>query len=121
MSKTSDASASKRHATLAQELEEHIYRYHVLDRPTISDAEYDAMMRELQALEDVHPELRTPDSPTQKVGGTWSTEFAPVDHLERMMSLDNAFTLEELRAWAARVEREIGTEAEYLCELKIDG
>ena len=121
MSSASDVRASKRHAALAQEIEEHTYRYHVLDRPTISDAEFDALMRELRALEDAHPELRTPDSPTQKVGGTWSTEFAPVEHLERMMSLDNAFTLEELRAWAARVEREIGTEAEYLCELKIDG
>ncbi len=113
--------ALDRHSTLAQEIEEHTYRYHVLDRPTISDAQYDTLMRELRALEDTHPELRTPDSPTQKVGGNWSTEFAPVEHLERLMSLDNAFTLEELRAWAARVEREIGTEAEYLCELKIDG
>jgi DNA ligase (NAD+) len=121
MSRTSDVEASKRHATLAQEIEEHTYRYHVLDRPTISDAEFDALMRELRALEDAHPQLRTPDSPTQKIGGTFSTEFAPIEHLERMMSLDNAFTLEELRAWAARVEREIGTEAEYLCELKIDG
>jgi DNA ligase (NAD+) len=113
--------ARDRHATLAQEVEEHNYRYHVLDRPTISDAAYDALMRELRELEEAHPELRTPDSPTQKVGATWSADFAPVDHLERMMSLDNAFTLEELRAWAARVEREIGTDAEYLCELKVDG
>nr|WP_020574753.1 NAD-dependent DNA ligase LigA [Actinopolymorpha alba] len=106
---------------LAQEIEEHNYRYYVLDRPSVSDAEYDALMRELRDLEEAHPELRTPDSPTQKVSGSWSTEFAPVEHLERMMSLDNAFALEELRAWAARVEREVGTEAEYLCELKIDG
>jgi DNA ligase (NAD+) len=113
--------ARDRHSTLAQEIEEHNYRYHVLDRPTISDAAYDALMRELRDLEDAHPELRTPDSPTQKVGATWSADFAPVEHLERMMSLDNAFTREELRAWAARVEREIGTEAEYLCELKVDG
>jgi DNA ligase (NAD+) len=113
--------ALDRHSVLAQEIEEHNYRYHVLDRPTVSDAEYDALMRELRDLEEKHPDLRTPDSPTQKVGGAWSTEFAPVEHLERMMSLDNAFALEELRAWAARVEREVGTEAEYLCELKIDG
>ncbi|HEY8456448.1 MAG TPA: NAD-dependent DNA ligase LigA [Actinopolymorphaceae bacterium] len=111
----------ERHAKLVEEIEEHNYRYYVLDRPTISDAEFDALMRELRDLEEAHPELRTPDSPTQKVGGTWSADFAPVEHLERMMSLDNAFTLEELRAWAARVEREVGTEAEYLCELKIDG
>ncbi|MGW5365373.1 NAD-dependent DNA ligase LigA [Actinopolymorpha pittospori] len=113
--------ALDRHSVLVQEIEEHNYRYHVLDRPTVSDAQYDALMRELRGLEEKHPDLRSPDSPTQKVGGAWSTEFAPVDHPERMMSLDNAFALEELRAWAARMEREVGTEAEYLCELKIDG
>jgi DNA ligase (NAD+) len=76
---------------------------------------------ELEALEERYPELRTPDSPTQKVGGTYSTEFTAVDHVERMMSLDNAFSDEELAAWAARVEREIGPDASYLCELKVDG
>ncbi|GAA4992482.1 NAD-dependent DNA ligase LigA [Actinopolymorpha pittospori] len=113
--------ALDRHSVLVQEIEEHNYRYHVLDRPTVSDAQYDALMRELRGLEEKHPDLRSPESPTQKVGGAWSTEFAPVEHPERMMSLDNAFALEELRAWAARMEREVGTEAEYLCELKIDG
>ncbi|GAA2760483.1 NAD-dependent DNA ligase LigA [Actinopolymorpha rutila] len=113
--------ALERHSVLSQEIEEHNYRYYVLDRPTASDAEYDSLMRELKELEEAHPELRTPESPTQRVSGTWSTEFEPVEHLERLLSLDNAFVLEELRAWAARVEREIGTEAEYLCELKIDG
>jgi DNA ligase (NAD+) len=114
--------ALERHAELVQEIEEHNYRYHVLDRPTVSDGQYDALMRELRALEEQHPELVTPDSPTQKVGGaTFETGFAAVEHLERMMSLDNAFTLEELRAWAARAERDVGTEAEFLCEMKIDG
>jgi DNA ligase (NAD+) len=110
-----------RHAALALELDEHRYRYYVLDRPTISDGQYDAMFREITALEERYPNLRTPDSPTQKVGDVYSTDFAPVKHLERMMSLDNAFTDAELVAWAQRVEREVGTGAEYLCELKVDG
>jgi DNA ligase (NAD+) len=111
----------ERHAELARELDDHAYRYYVLDRPVVSDAEYDAMMREIEKLEERFPSLRTPDSPTQKVAGTISTLFTPVEHLERMMSLDNCFTEEELTAWARRAEREVGTEAEYLCELKIDG
>lgn len=115
------AADRERHARLAQEVSEHNYRYHVLDRPTISDAEYDSLMRELRELEDRYPELRTPDSPTQKVGGTWSTDFKPVDHPERMMSLDNTFTREELLAWGDRVVREVGEGAEYLCEQKMDG
>jgi DNA ligase (NAD+) len=115
------ASARERHAELVQEISDHAYRYYVLDRPTISDAEYDALMRELLALEESYPQLRTPDSPSQNVGAPISTDFTPVEHLERMMSLDNAFTGEELIAWAHRVEREVGTGAEYLCELKVDG
>ena len=110
-----------RHAQLSQELEEHSYRYYVLDSPLVSDADYDAMMTELREIEEQQPELRTPDSPTQKVGAPISTEFTPVQHLERLQSLDNAFSDEELAAWAARVEREAGTVAAYLCELKIDG
>jgi len=113
--------ARERHAELVQEIEEHSYRYYVLDRPTASDAEYDTLMRELLALEESYPNLRTPDSPSQKVGAPISTEFAPVEHLERMMSLDNAFTHDDLVAWAHRVEREVGGGAEYLCELKVDG
>jgi len=113
--------ARDRHAALAQELDEHRYRYYVLDRPTTSDGQYDAMFREITALEERYPSLRTPDSPTQKVGDVYSTDFTPVEHLERMMSLDNAFTDAELVAWAQRVEREVGTGAEYLCELKVDG
>ena len=110
-----------RHAELAEELSDALYRYHVLDRPTLSDAEYDAKMRELVDLEDQHPGLRTPDSPSQRVGAAISTDFTPVQHLERMMSLDNAFSGDELASWAQRVEREVGAGAEYLCELKVDG
>jgi DNA ligase (NAD+) len=116
--------ARERHAELAKTIDEHRYRYHVLDRPVISDAQYDQLIRELTAIEDEHPELRTPDSPTQQVGYTYATEFTPVEHLERLMSLDNAFSDEELDAWAGRVTRELGSAvagASYLCELKIDG
>jgi len=110
-----------RHAELSRQLEEHAFRYYVLDAPTASDAEYDAAMRELRGLEERAPELRTPDSPTQKVMGTWSTDFAPVQHLERLMSLGNVFDREELEAWAGRVHKEVGDAARWLCELKIDG
>lgn len=112
----------ERHAELAREIDEHNYRYHVLDSPIVSDSEYDRLMVELRELEQAHPELVTPDSPTQKVGAAWSTDFAPVDHLERMMSLDNAFSLEELRTWTDRVQRELAPASpEFLCELKVDG
>ena len=122
MSTTPDGvpvTAAERHAELSRVVEEHRFRYYVLDRPTVSDAEFDVLMRELDALEERHPELRTPDSPTQQVGAPVTTGFAPVEHLQRMLSLDNAFTDEELAAWAARVERE--GDARYLCELKVDG
>ncbi|HET9021511.1 MAG TPA: NAD-dependent DNA ligase LigA [Ornithinibacter sp.] len=109
--------------TLAEEARAHQFAYHVKDAPTISDGEYDLLMRRLNALEDEHPSLRTPDSPTQQVGGAvFSTDFTAVDHLERMLSLDNAFSPEELTAWAARVERDSGgAPHHFLCELKIDG
>ena len=110
-----------RHGELAEEVRGHQFRYYVLDAPTVSDGEFDAMLRDLAALEEAHPSLLTPDSPTQRVGGMFSTEFTAHDHLERMLSLDNAFDLDELRAWADRVGKEAGSEAHYLCELKIDG
>ncbi len=113
--------ARDEHARLAQELDDHQYRYYILDAPTASDAEYDALMHRLEALEGEFPDLRTPASPTQRVGGTYSTLFTAVDHLERMLSLDNAFTSDEMTAWAARVERDAGTVPAYLCELKVDG
>ncbi len=119
-----DAAARHQHADLVAEITEHNHRYHVLDAPVISDAEYDALMRELRALEERYPDLRTPDSPTQRVGDVISTDFAPVEHLERLLSLDNAFSAEELDAWAARTERLAGPDpavGPYLCELKIDG
>ena len=112
--------ARERHAELSRELDEHAYRYYVLDRPVVSDGEYDQLMRELSALEEEYPALRTPSSPTQRVAGSYSTLFTPVAHVERMLSLDNAFSAEELQAWAHRVEKEAGA-TPYLCELKVDG
>jgi DNA ligase (NAD+) len=112
--------ARRRHAELSAEINEHDYRYYILDSPLVSDAEYDLLMRELRAIEERYLELRTPDSPTQRPGGGISTQFTPVQHLERMLSLDNAFSDEELDAWAARAER-LGGSGPYLCEVKIDG
>ena len=107
---------------LAEQVRGHQVAYHLRDAPTISDGEYDALVRELVALEDAYPQLRTPDSPTQQVGAAWSTDFAPVEHLQPMMSLDNVFSPEELRSWWERVERDSGAAAYHLlCELKIDG
>ncbi|GAA0329454.1 NAD-dependent DNA ligase LigA [Actinoallomurus spadix] len=111
----------QRHAELASELDEANYRYYVLDSPTISDADYDRLMREIQALEKAHPELVTPDSPTQRVGAPITTDFATVEHIERMQSLDNAFSTDDLSAWLTRAEKEVGSVADFLCELKIDG
>ncbi|MEP7179081.1 MAG: NAD-dependent DNA ligase LigA, partial [Pseudonocardiales bacterium] len=109
------------HARLSQELDEHSYRYYVLDAPTASDAEYDKSMRRLLELEDEYSDLRTPSSPTQRVAGTYSTLFTAVDHLERMLSLDNTFSSDDLAAWALRVERDAGEVPAFLCELKVDG
>jgi DNA ligase (NAD+) len=96
-------------------------RYYVDDAATLSDAEYDVLFRELEALEAANPELVSADSPTQSVGGEASGMFTPVEHLQRLLSLDNAFSAEELEAWAARVERDLGSVPEMLCELKVDG
>jgi DNA ligase (NAD+) len=107
---------------LADEVRGHQFRYYVRDAPVISDGEFDTLLGQLTALEEVHPELRTPDSPTQLVGGAgFATDFTAADHLERMLSLDNVFNPEELAAWAIRTRTEIGDDAHYLCELKIDG
>jgi DNA ligase (NAD+) len=110
----------ERHAELAAELLEAQYRYYVLDSPLLSDIDYDTKLRELQSIEDQIPELRTPDSPSQRVGGMISTEFAPVQHLRPMESLDNVFSAEGLDGWVSRAER-LGGGGPYLCELKIDG
>ena len=115
------ADIRERHAALAEELLGHQFRYYVLDAPTITDGEFDRLLRELEGLEEQHPALVTPDSPSQRVGGTFSTEFAAHDHLERMLSLDNVFDADELRAWYDRVEKEVGADVHFLCELKIDG
>ena len=115
------AELRQEHRALAEEVEEARWRYYVLDDPTIDDADFDKKMRRLEALEEEVPDLRTPDSPTQKVGGAVSTEFTAVDHLQRMESLDNAFSYEELETWYARLGRD-GIEAPaLLCELKVDG
>src|SRR6476469_9536467 len=110
-------------ADLAEQASAAQFAYHVKDAPTISDGDYDALIRRLNELEDEHPELRTPESPTQQVGGAvFSTDFQAVDHLERMLSLDNCFSPEELSAWATRVSRDASrSDFHYLCELKIDG
>ena len=115
------SSARQRHKQLCEDIDDHRYRYYVLDAPVLSDGEYDALERELLALEEQYPDLRTPDSPTQKVGGAITTDFAPAPHRTRMMSLDNVFSAAELDEWAARVARDLGRELPWLCELKIDG
>lgn len=117
---------------LAEVVRNHQFRYYVLDSPIVSDGEFDQLFGELNALEERHPDLRTPDSPTQLVGGGFATEFKAVDHLERMLSLDNVFDYDELRTWIGRIEAEVsdgrsaGSAAAhpdlyYLCEVKIDG
>lgn len=107
---------------LADEVREHQFRYYVRDAPIISDAEFDKLLSRLAALEEQYPELRTPDSPTQLVGGAgFATDFLPADHLERMLSLDNVFSADELIAWMSRIRAETGDDAHFLCELKVDG
>jgi DNA ligase (NAD+) len=107
---------------LANQVREHQFRYYVRDAPIISDAEFDQLLRRLAALEEQHPELRTPDSPTQLVGGAgFATDFTSAEHLERMLSLDNVFSTEEFDVWAARIRADVGNDVPYLCELKIDG
>ncbi|WP_224389866.1 NAD-dependent DNA ligase LigA [Pseudonocardia sp. ICBG1293] len=122
VSSQSDApQARERHAQLAAEVADHQFRYYVLDAPVVSDGQFDELWHELLALEEAHPELVTPDSPSQRVGGTFSTDFTAYDHLERMLSLDNAFSPDDLRTWQERVTKEVGEDLHYLCELKIDG
>lgn len=107
---------------LRAEIREHAYRYHTLDDPTISDAQYDALVKELTELENEHPELITPDSPTQRVGGPVADLFRPVTHLRPLFSLDNAESRDDLAAWQQRMIRHLGKDPDgYVCELKIDG
>lgn len=116
------AEAREQHARLAERIEEHRFRYYVNDAPVISDADFDRLLRELEALEEEYPELRTPDSPTQKVAGAYETEFTSVEHPSRMLSLDNTFNDDDLAAWTERIHRELGAQKyHFLCELKVDG
>src|SRR5579872_2202784 len=107
---------------LRDQLRYHEHRYYVLDDPEISDAEFDVLMNELKSLEAAHPELITPDSPTQRVGGKPREGFVKVQHSSPMLSLDNAYNEEELRDWERRVHELSGRkDVEYVCELKLDG
>ena len=110
----------QRISQLTEEIRDHIFKYYVLDNPSITDAQFDALMKELTELEKAHPELREPDSPTLGIGGGFATTFEQVDHLEKMMSLDNVFDNDELNTWFYRVEKD-APNANWLCELKIDG
>src|SRR6476659_7635335 len=115
---------SARANTLREQIEQANYNYHVLDRPTISDAEYDRLVHELKRLETEHPPLRTADSPTQRVGAEPQSQLAKHQHLVPMLSLGNAFNEDELTAWEERIVRLAGEEVRrsgYNCELKIDG
>ena len=114
-------SSAARVESLREQIEEANYRYYVLDDPQITDAEFDALLRELVELETAHPELRTPDSPTQRVGAAASARFAPFEHVRPMLSLANAVSPDELRAFDERARKIAGSGVEYVCELKIDG
>ena len=105
---------------LINEIRDHQFKYHVLDMPSISDADFDSLLRELKQLESQHPELQEADSPTLGIGGGFSTTFSQHDHIEKMLSLDNVFDLDELTLWFDRVEKEIPRPT-YICELKVDG
>jgi DNA ligase (NAD+) len=115
-------SPADRAAELRESLRYHSYRYYVLDDPEVSDAEFDALLRELLSIEEQNPDLITPDSPTQRIGTTASDAFAPLTHLSRLFSLDNCESAEDLDAWEARMVRQLGrAPSGYACELKIDG
>ena len=105
---------------LINEIRDHQFKYYVLDAPTVTDAQFDELLKELTALEAKYPELREADSPTQNVGGGFATHFEQRDHIEKMMSLDNVFDTDELSSWFDRVEKEV-SKPTYLCELKVDG
>ncbi|HYE75784.1 MAG TPA: NAD-dependent DNA ligase LigA, partial [Blastocatellia bacterium] len=107
---------------LRQQINEHDHRYYVLDQPIISDVEYDALMHRLREIETAHPELITPDSPTQRVSGQPAGKFETYTHKRPMLSLDNSYNIDDLREWARRCERLAGGRAfDYVAELKIDG
>ena len=107
-------------AQLAEEIRDHQFKYYVLDKPSITDAEFDALWKKLLSLEKKHPELKDPHSPTVEVGGGFSTHFQQRDHIEKMMSLDNVFDDDELTSWFERVAKE-SQQNSWLCEVKVDG
>ena len=114
--------SGKKIEALRERIRHHEYLYYVLDTPELSDAEFDALMNELKRIEAAHPELITPDSPTQRVGGKPREGFVKAKHSSPMLSLDNAYSEEELRDWERRVHELSGrTDLEYMCELKLDG
>ena len=115
------AGAARRVDELRELIDQHNYNYYVLDQPEISDYEWDQLFRELRELEENHPELQSPDSPTQRVGATPLDAFTKVRHRIPMLSLGNAFDEDELRAWHRRVVNGVGADIEYVTELKIDG
>src|SRR6185295_9344311 len=125
--RVSTAAAARRAAELRAQLDHHNHRYYVLDDPEVSDEEYDALLDELRTLEAEHPDLVTPDSPTQRVGAEPVAYLAKVGHREPMFSLANARSEEELRAWVARMRSHLAREGideaqfEYVAEPKIDG
>lgn len=125
IAEAAQAAAAERHRwnELAELINDAQQKYYGSDAPTLSDAEYDDLMKQLQQLEEQFPELRTPDSPTQRVGAAFQiTDFSPVTHLERLFSLDDVFSVEELSDWLARTERSLGGQVDsWLCEVKIDG
>ena len=112
--------ARRRIAELSDEIRDHQFRYYVLDKPIISDGEFDALLQELKKLESAHPELKADDSPSEVVGGGFSTHFTQHDHIEKMMSLDNVFGVDELEGWFDRIEKS-GAKNSWLCEVKVDG
>ena len=105
---------------LKDEINKHNYNYYVNDNPTISDYEYDKLFAELKQIEAEHPELITPDSPTQRVGSV-SEKFLPFTHVHRLYSLDNTYNYDDLKSWYEKIQKEYGSEIELVCELKIDG
>ena len=107
-------------AELSEEIREHQFKYYVLDKPTITDGEFDKLLKELEKLERAHPEFKLPDSPSDLVGGGFATHFTQSDHIEKMMSLDNVFDNSELDAWFDRVAK-VSEKNSWLCEVKVDG
>ena len=115
------AADARRHAALSDEISDHQFRYYVRDSPVVTDAEFDTLLNELIALEERYPSLQTPDSPTQRVGGSYSTDFTPAEHRERLLSLDNLFSADELNGWLEKTARDAGGVTHWLTEVKIDG